>query len=184
VTGIDPSTESLAVAHAHAAEQGLEIEYLEATGEDLPFEDGAFPVVYCCDVLEHVTDLSRTLGEVARVSAPGAVFIYDTINRTWRSRLLMIKVAQDWSSTAWAEPNLHDFEMFIRPGELEAKITAAGLEVRDRVGFASKNPPRALKAMWDRAHGRISYAEMGERFQVRESRDTSSSYGGYAVRPT
>jgi 2-polyprenyl-6-hydroxyphenyl methylase / 3-demethylubiquinone-9 3-methyltransferase len=183
VIGVDPSTESLAVARAHAEKQGLEIEYLDATGEDLPFDEGTFPVVYCCDVLEHVNDLGGTISEVARVSAPGAVFIYDTINRTWRSRLLMIKMAQDWSSTAWAEPNLHDFEMFIRPDELEEKITAAGLEVRDRVGFAAKNPPRALKAMWDRAHGRITYAEMGERLGIRESRDTSSSYGGYAVKP-
>jgi 2-polyprenyl-6-hydroxyphenyl methylase/3-demethylubiquinone-9 3-methyltransferase len=182
VTGVDPSTESLAVARAHAAEQGLEIEYLEATGEELPFDDGTFPVVYCCDVLEHVADLERTIAEVARVSAPGAVFIYDTINRTRRSKLLMIKVSQEWSRTAWAEPNLHDHSMFIRPDELEATMAAAGFEVRDRVGFASKSPPRALKAMWDRAQGRISYAEMGERFQVRESRDTSSSYGGYAVR--
>jgi 2-polyprenyl-6-hydroxyphenyl methylase/3-demethylubiquinone-9 3-methyltransferase len=182
VTGVDPSTESLAVARAHAEKEGLEIEYLEATGEDLPFDDGTFPVVYCCDVLEHVNDLGRTIGEIARVSVPGAVFIYDTINRTWRSRLLMIKISQDWSSTAWAEPNLHDFEMFIKPDELEAKMTDAGFDVRDRIGFSSQNPSRALKAMWYRAHGRITYAEMGERLQIRESRDTSSSYGGYAVK--
>jgi 2-polyprenyl-6-hydroxyphenyl methylase / 3-demethylubiquinone-9 3-methyltransferase len=183
VSGVDPSTESLAVACAHAEKEGLKIEYVEAPGEDLPFEDGAFPVVYCCDVLEHVNDLGRTISEVARVAAPGAVFIYDTINRTWRSRLLMIKLSQDWSSTAWAEPNLHDHDLCIKPDELEAKITAAGLEVRDRVGFAAKSPPRALKAMWDRAHGRITYAQMGERLQIRESRDTSSPYGGYAVKP-
>ncbi len=148
VTGIDPSTESLVVARAHAEQQGLEIEYLEATGENLPFEDATFLVVYCCDVLEHVNDLGRTIGEVARVSAPGAVFIYDTINRTWRSRLLMIKLAQDWSSTAWPEPEparLRDVHPARRAG---AKIKAAGLEVSDRVGFAAKNPPRALKAMW------------------------------------
>jgi 2-polyprenyl-6-hydroxyphenyl methylase/3-demethylubiquinone-9 3-methyltransferase len=182
VTGVDPSTESLAVARAHAEQQALEIEYMEATGEDLPFEDGAFPVVYCCDVLEHVNDLDRTIAEIARVSAPGAVLIYDTINRTWRSRLLMIKISQDWASTAWAEPNLHDHEMFVTPDELEGKLAGAGFEVRDRVGFAAKNPPAGLKAMWDRAHGRITYAEMGRRLQIRESRDTSSSYGGYAVK--
>ena len=37
--------------------------------------------------------------------------------------------------------------------------------------------------MWQRAHGKITYAEMGERLRLRESRDTSSSYGGYALKP-
>ena len=38
--------------------------------------------------------------------------------------------------------------------------------------------------MWDRAQGKITYAQMGERLRIRESRDTSSSYGGYALKPT
>jgi len=183
VTGVDPSSESLEVARAHAREKSFDIEYREATGEQLPFGDGEFPAVYCCDVLEHVDDVGRTVAEIARVLAPGGVFLYDTVNRTWRSRLLMIKMAQDWSATAWAEPDLHDFAMFIRPEEVEAHMRRAGLEVRDRVGFSPANPLAAFRAMWDRAHGKITYAEMGERLRVRESRDTSSSYGGYAVKP-
>jgi 2-polyprenyl-6-hydroxyphenyl methylase/3-demethylubiquinone-9 3-methyltransferase len=117
------------------------------------------------------------------VLAPGGVFLYDTVNRTWRSRLLMIKLAQDWQATAWAEPDLHDHAMFIRPEEVEGHMRRAGLDVRDRVGFAPANPPAALKAMWDRAHGTITYGQMGERLRIRESRDTSSSYGGYALKP-
>jgi len=183
VTGVDPSRESLEVARAHAAEEGLAIDYREATGDALPFADGEFPAVYCCDVLEHVDDVGRTVAEIARVLAPGGVFLYDTINRTRRSKLLMIKLAQDWPATAWAEPDLHDHAMFIRPGEVEGHMRRAGLDVRDRVGFAPANPPAALKAMWDRAHGRITYGQMGERLRVRESRDTSSSYGGYALKP-
>jgi 2-polyprenyl-6-hydroxyphenyl methylase/3-demethylubiquinone-9 3-methyltransferase len=133
-------------------------------------------------VLEHVDDVGRTIAEVARVLKSGGVFLYDTINRTRRSKLLMIKMAQDWSATAWAEPDLHDFDMFLRPEEVEAYLGRAGLRVRDRVGFAVANPPAALKAMWDRAHGKISYREMGERLRIKESRDTSSSYGGYALK--
>jgi 2-polyprenyl-6-hydroxyphenyl methylase/3-demethylubiquinone-9 3-methyltransferase len=182
VTGVDPSTESLEVARAHAAEEGLDIDYKEGTGEALPFADGEFAAVYCCDVLEHVDDLGRTIAEIARVLEPEGVFLYDTINRTWRSKLLMIKLSQEWSATAWAEPDLHDFDMFIRPEELERHMERAGLQVRDRVGFAAANPPAAVKAMWDRAHGRIGYRELGERLRIRESRDTSTSYGGYAIR--
>lgn len=182
VTGVDPSSESLEVARAHARDGGLDIDYREGTGEALPFADGEFPAAYCCDVLEHVDDVGRTIAEIARVLEPGGVFLYDTINRTRRSKLLMIKVSQDWSHTAWAERDLHDFDMFIRPEELEAHMERAGLEVRDRVGFASANPPAALKAMWDRAHGKIGYRELGERLRIKESRDTSASYGGYALK--
>jgi hypothetical protein len=94
----------------------------------------------------------------------------------------MIKVTQDWPATTRAEPDLHDFDMFIRPEELETSLQRTGLEIRDRVGFAAANPPAALKAMWDRAHRKITYRDVGERLRVKESRDTSSSYGGYALK--
>jgi 2-polyprenyl-6-hydroxyphenyl methylase/3-demethylubiquinone-9 3-methyltransferase len=99
--------------------------------------DGA--LTHCCDVLEHVDDVGQTIAEIARVLEPGGVFLYDTINRSRRSKLIMIKLAQDWSATAWADPGLHDFEMFIRP-EVESHMRVAGLEVRERVGFAPANP--------------------------------------------
>ena len=183
VTGVDPSGESVSVARVHADEQGLQIEYRQASGEALPFEEGRFRVVYCCDVLEHVDDVGQTIAEIARVLEPEGVFLYDTINRTRRSKLIMIKLAQDWSATAWADPGLHGFEMFIRPEEVESQMRTAGLEVRERVGFAPANPATALKAMWDRAHGKITYADMGERLRIQESPDTSTAYGGYASKP-
>jgi 2-polyprenyl-6-hydroxyphenyl methylase/3-demethylubiquinone-9 3-methyltransferase len=183
VTGVDPSLASLEVARAHARERGLAIDYVEGRGERLPFGDAAFRVVYCCDVLEHVDDLELTVAEIARVLQPGGVFLYDTLNRTLRSRLLMIKLAQDWEATRWAEPDLHDWSMFIRPAELESRLARAGLDVRDRVGIAAANPVAAVKAMRDRARGRIDYAEMGRRLRLRESRDTSGLYAGYALKP-
>jgi 2-polyprenyl-6-hydroxyphenyl methylase/3-demethylubiquinone-9 3-methyltransferase len=54
--------------------------------------------------------------------------------------------------------------------------------VRDRVGIAPANPLAALRAMRDRARGAITYAEMGRRLRMRESRDTSSLYAGYAIK--
>src|SRR5262245_5027389 len=89
VTGLDPSEESLAAARTHAAAQGLAIDYHCAPGEALPFGDASFDVVYCCDVLEHVHDLPQVIAETARVLRPGGTYLYDTINRTLRSRLVM-----------------------------------------------------------------------------------------------
>jgi 2-polyprenyl-6-hydroxyphenyl methylase/3-demethylubiquinone-9 3-methyltransferase len=182
VTGVDPSRESVAVAREHAREEGLRIEYQVAAGERLPFEDGSFEAAYCCDVLEHVESVPATLAEIARVLGPGAVFLYDTVNRTARSRLLMIKIAQEWKLTRWAEPDLHDWHMFVKPAELEGWLAEAGFEVRDRVGMAPRQPLSALRAIRTRAKGAIDYSELGRRLEMRESRDESSLYGGYAIR--
>jgi 2-polyprenyl-6-hydroxyphenyl methylase/3-demethylubiquinone-9 3-methyltransferase len=70
----------------------------------------------------------------------------------------------------------------VGPAELEHELAAAGLEVRDRVGIASANPLTAVRAMHDRARGRITYAEMGRRMRMREGRDVSVIYAGYAVK--
>lgn len=140
VTGIDPSVDSLAAARAHARQSGLAIHYQPGVGEQLPLPDASFDAVYCCDVLEHVDDVGRTVREIARVLRPGGVFLYDTINRTRRSRLLGIKLFQDWAATRCLPPDLHDWRCFIRPAELERELAAAGVDVRDRV--ASLRPTR------------------------------------------
>ena len=183
VTGVDPSVDSLAAARGHARASGFAIHYQHGVGEQLPLPDASFDAAYCCDVLEHVDDVGRTVREIARVLRPGGVFLYDTINRTRRSRLLMIKLSQDWAATRWAEPNTHDWRWFIRPSELERELAGAGLNVRDRVGLAPPNPLAAVRAMRDRARGVITYAELGRRLHLRESRDTSALYAGYAVKP-
>ena len=70
-----------------------------------------------------------------------------------------------------------------RPAELERELAAAGLDVRDRVGLAPPNPLAAVRAMRARARGEITYAELGRRMRLRESRDTSGLYAGFAVKP-
>jgi 2-polyprenyl-6-hydroxyphenyl methylase/3-demethylubiquinone-9 3-methyltransferase len=182
VTGVDPSAASLVTARAHAEQSGLAIDYREGRGEALPVDDGEFDLVYCCDVLEHVDDVDRTIAEIGRVLEPGGLFMYDTINRTLRSWLLVVKLSQDWKATAWAEPDLHDWRMFIKPRELDRSLRSAGLEPCDRVGIASSNPVRALRAMRARARGRIDMVAMSAAIALRESRDQSTSYAGYAIK--
>ena len=183
VTGVDPSAESLETARGHARAGGLEIEYVEGTGEQLPFPDAAFDAVYCCDVLEHVDDLQRTLDESARVLKPGGVYMYDTINRTRRSRLVLINLMQEWRSTALMEPNLHDWDMFIKPSDLESALRKAGLENRDLVGIGPRgNPIGMIRDLRKRARGHMTFGEFGKRNVMRETRDTSLSYAGHALK--
>jgi 2-polyprenyl-6-hydroxyphenyl methylase/3-demethylubiquinone-9 3-methyltransferase len=184
VTGIDPSFRSLSVARAHAAAGGLRIEYCRAAGEALPFPDGSFALVYCCDVLEHVGDLMRVIAETARVLAPGGVYFYDTLNRTWQSKLVAIKLLQEWGWTSLLSPDLHDWRQFIRPAELLALLTAHGLENRGLTGLKPRaNPLSALRTLRARKRGQVSYVEAMRRLGVGESRDVSLLYMGYALKP-
>ena len=184
VTGVDPSEPSLETARAHAEQEGLEIDYVAAAGEDLPYEDSSFDFVYCCDVLEHVDSVDRTVAEAARVLKPGGTYLYDTINRTRRSRLVIIKLLQEWDATRCMEPGVHDWEMFIKPRELEDILRRHGLEPDDMVGLAPAATPIALlRDLRRRRRGEITYAELGRRMKVRESRRVWGSYAGYALKP-
>jgi 2-polyprenyl-6-hydroxyphenyl methylase/3-demethylubiquinone-9 3-methyltransferase len=113
VVGVDPSSVSIEAARRHAAANGLEIDYRVGSGEQLPAEDSSFDVVYCCDVLEHVSNLDRVVSETARVMKPGAMYLFDTINRTLTSKVVAIKVMQEWSLTRiaagrWSNPGRVD----------------------------------------------------------------------------
>jgi 2-polyprenyl-6-hydroxyphenyl methylase/3-demethylubiquinone-9 3-methyltransferase len=183
VTGIDPSEASLVTAGAHAEQSGLDIDYHHGFGEDLPFEDASFDTVYCCDVLEHVRDLPRVIAETARVLRPGGIYLYDTINRTLRSRLIAIKLWQEWPSTAFMEPDLHDWNMFIKPRELQALMLGNALAPGPIQGIApALNPVSLIRVLRQRARGEMDFAEFGRRIRLSESRDRSVLYAGYAVR--
>jgi 2-polyprenyl-6-hydroxyphenyl methylase / 3-demethylubiquinone-9 3-methyltransferase len=182
VTGVDLSARSLDTARAHAREQGLEIEYKAAPAEDLPFEEGSFDFVYCCDVLEHVKSVERAVAEAARVLKAAGPYLYDTINRTPRSRLVIIGLLQEWDATRCMEPDVHDWDMFIKPRELEATLRRHGLEPRDVVGLAPAiNPLSLVRELRRRRRGEITHAELGRRMKITETRATWGSYAGYAV---
>lgn len=183
VTGIDPAPETIETARVHASASGLRVEYLTGSGEDLPFPDGAFDHVACCDVLEHVDDVDRVIGEIARVLRPGGLFLYDTVNRTFVSKIAVIKVAQEWRSTAFAEPNSHIWERFIKPSELVATFERHGFEQREMRGIVPRrNPIAALLDFRRRVQGKITFKELGRRLDFQESDHLEGSYMGYAAR--
>jgi len=183
VTGIDPSAPSVAQAQAHAESVGLTITYCVASGEAIPFDDATFDIAYCCDVLEHVDDLDEVIAETARVLKPGGVYLFDTINRTFLSKLVVIKLFQEWKPTRIVTTNVHDWGMFIKPTELTAVLTKHGLANREIVGInPSGNPLSALRAFPQLKRGAISYAEAGARLPMAVGKRTPIQYADYAIK--
>jgi 2-polyprenyl-6-hydroxyphenyl methylase/3-demethylubiquinone-9 3-methyltransferase len=182
VTGLDRSQPSLQAARAHAERDGLDIEYLEGEADTLPFEAQRFDVVSCCDVLEHVDEPRRVLGEIARVLKPGGVFLFDTINRTLRSKLVAIKLAQDWRPTRFIPRDVHVWDKFITPDELSEYMRSQRLWSCEMVGLSPpRNPVPAFGAFVRHKLGRLSFAELGARMRLEQSRDLSISYMGFAL---
>lgn len=181
LTGIDPSERSLTVARAHAAHSRLRIDYRAGFGHELPFESESFDVAFCCDTLEHIHDWDAVIGEIARILKPCGVFFYDTINRTAISKIRSIKMAQDWAWSRFEPPNVHAWEMFIRPEELEESLVRHHLRPAECVGTARKgNPLHALATTVLYKLGRISIGEFGRRAGMNEGDVMSGSYMGYA----
>lgn len=183
VTGVDPSPASISAARAHAAGRGLPIDYRVGSGEDLPVPDAAFDVACCCDVLEHVSDVDRVISETARVLKPGGLYLFDTINRTRTSKLLAIKVVQQWPLTRLTDVAFHDWDMFIAPAELAGILKRHGLAPAEMTGLGARAKPLAvLRGLASARRGRITYGELSRRLNVGQVSSTAVSYMGFATK--
>jgi 2-polyprenyl-6-hydroxyphenyl methylase/3-demethylubiquinone-9 3-methyltransferase len=183
-TGLDVSLPSLEVAHRHAKENGLEIDYQHGFGDKLPFTDASFDAVFCCDTLEHITNWDETVREISRVLKPGGVFFYNTVNRTSESMKNTIKMMQEWWPTRFAPPNTHVWEMFITPEELRASIESNGLIPKGLRGTKFIGTAfQVFSAILLYKFGMIASADFGSRIQAVEGDDISVNYMGYAVKP-
>jgi len=149
VTGIDPADQAVDAARAHANAHGRRITYDIGVGEALPYEDAAFDAVVCVDVLEHVQDLAMVLDEAARVLRPGGLFLFDTINRNILARLVTITIAEDILRIL--PRGTHDPALFIKPAEMRAALTEAGLAPGAFTGLG----PRGITRRGDLTFGRL-----------------------------
>jgi len=127
VTGIDMSTESLAVARLHLLESGpLPVDYCEASAEEIAGRSPeSFTVVTCMELLEHVPDPAQLVRACARLAKPGASVLFSTINRTARSFATAIVGAEYLSGLV--PRGTHRYDQLIRPSELDAWGRQAGL---------------------------------------------------------
>jgi GT2 family glycosyltransferase/SAM-dependent methyltransferase len=83
--GADIVTVDLDAAYgAQLAARGEASRFVPADAVRLPFADGAFDAVTMFDVLEHIPDDARALGEVRRVTRPGGLLLASSPNERWR----------------------------------------------------------------------------------------------------
>ena len=71
VTGIDMTPEMLEKSRTAAMQMGLDVTFLEADAERLPFEDASFDVVISNGVIDLIPDKDAVFSEIFRVLVPG-----------------------------------------------------------------------------------------------------------------
>jgi 2-polyprenyl-6-hydroxyphenyl methylase/3-demethylubiquinone-9 3-methyltransferase len=138
VTGIDMGKAPLSVARLHRHESGLEIDYQQATAEQMAeTQAGSFDIVTSLEMLEHVPDPGAVIAACARlIKDDGHVFL-STINRNPRAYLLAVVGAE--YLLRMLPRGTHDYSKFIRPSEMEAWARESGLQLVDLTGM-SYNP--------------------------------------------
>lgn len=128
VTGIDLGEKGLKVAQLHLLESGLRVDYRLASVESLAqSEPGAWDVVTCMEMLEHVPDPSAVVQACATLVKPGGHVFFSTINRNPKSYLFAIIGAE--YVLRLLPRGTHDYAKFIKPAELSQFARHARLEV-------------------------------------------------------
>jgi 2-polyprenyl-6-hydroxyphenyl methylase / 3-demethylubiquinone-9 3-methyltransferase len=133
VVGIDAEPDSIGIASAHAAHEGLAIDYRVALPEELAAAGEMFDAVISMEVIEHVADVSAFAAAARALVRPDGALIVATLNRTVKS-LALAKIGAEYV-LRWLPIGTHDWRKFVKPSELAALFRRNRLALRDLAGF-------------------------------------------------
>jgi 2-polyprenyl-6-hydroxyphenyl methylase/3-demethylubiquinone-9 3-methyltransferase len=135
VTGIDLAPMTIEVAELHALDSRIPVRYVRESAEMHALHSpGAYDLVVCMEMLEHVPEPAGTLRALHDLARPGGHVFVSTLNRNLKSYLLAV-VGAEYVMNLLAR-GTHTYERFIKPSELARWARAAGLAVEDIAGLA------------------------------------------------
>ncbi len=182
VSGIDLSFNSIKIAQEHSRLSNLKINYQRALAESLPYEENSFDVVLCFDVLEHIEDWKKVISEAYRVLKQGGLFLFDTINRNFKSKFRMIWLLED--TLKHIPTGLHDWNKFIKPQEMIEIMKSTGFANFEIKGFdlTGGSSFKTLRNILTKGLNNQIEGEKRELFEIKINNDTSVCYIGKAVK--
>jgi 2-polyprenyl-6-hydroxyphenyl methylase/3-demethylubiquinone-9 3-methyltransferase len=149
VTGIDLAGRPLGVARLHALESGVaNLEYREISTEALAAErPGAFDVVTCMEMLEHVPDPAAVVQACSTLVNPGGWVFFSTLNRNAKAFVFAILGAE--YLLRLLPKGTHEYARFIRPSELARWAREGGLALEGSRGLEYNPLTRRYKLSGD-----------------------------------
>ena len=132
VTGIDASGKNIKVANLHAKKNNLNITYLNTVPENLDLLN-EFDIILNLEVVEHVDNLDLYLSSCFELLKKKGIMFTATINRTLTSYIKAIVGAE--YILRWLPIGTHDWNKFIKPEELEKKLTDLSFSITNLTGL-------------------------------------------------
>ena len=121
--GLDLTRSALDQAAAHG------VLPLHADATAVPLADGCADVVAVGELLEHVPDWRVAVAEACRLLRPGGTLVLDTLNATWQSRLVAVRLAELFHGVP---RGIHDPRLFVDDAALVRECARHGVSLRVR----------------------------------------------------
>lgn len=136
-TGIDMSTDAIAIAKTHAEENQIKVRYEKIRTEDFANNHLAtFDVITCMEMLEHVPEPTAIIEAASHMLKPNGKIFFSTLNRTMKSFLTAIVGAEYILNIL--PKGTHHYETFIKPSELSNWAKEYDLRLVDLQGIQYK----------------------------------------------
>ena len=132
VTGIDASEKNIKVAKLHSKKNNLNINYLNKSPEQLNNSE-KFDIILNLEVVEHVENVDLYIKSCSNLLKKNGIMFTATLNRTIISYIKAIVGAE--YILRWLPIGTHDWNKFIKPEELEKKLSLANFCTIDVKGL-------------------------------------------------
>ena len=132
VTGIDASEKNIKIAKLHSNKSKLKINYLNKSPEQLEDYE-KFDVILNLEIVEHVEDVDLYLESCKKLLKKNGLMFTATLNRTFTSYIKAIIGAE--YILRWLPVGTHDWNKFIKPEELEKKLSDLDFSIKDIQGL-------------------------------------------------
>jgi 2-polyprenyl-6-hydroxyphenyl methylase/3-demethylubiquinone-9 3-methyltransferase len=136
VTCLDANENNIKAASDYAKQHNLQVEFVNSTVEEFIFatkKPSSYDVVLCLEVIEHVANPPEFVQNLTKLLKPNGLMILSTINRTLKSYLQAIIMAE--YVLGWMPRGTHDYNKFVKPSELKKMIQDSAFDLQELMGL-------------------------------------------------
>jgi SAM-dependent methyltransferase len=152
VLGVDASTYAIAYASQHYSAANLR--FVSASCAALPLRDASVDLLVAFEVIEHLAEWQRFLGEVRRVLAPAGQFIVSTPNKDY--------YAESRRQTGPNPYHVHEFDFDEFSGQLRALFPEVTVFLQNHVEGIGFQPLAAHSEAVPQVRTGLRQADPGE----------------------